>query len=195
MVQVLGIFCRERNWPSLMSSNWYARYFPRHSSFATWRLRLFPTWNEKPLMGRIIVLWWGTSPTPTLGRDDFSCRSPKQVAVICFDTSNMYQAFAFFVQTSSCSYIANICSRHWFFYDPLEMKVSDIPDHGRGRSGPIYLKSWPLVITLYFYIYLYLSEIDPILSQSPRTNFLCLEIDVDVSGSFVFCHFCHFCHF
>ena len=96
MVQVLGIFCRERNWPSLMSSNWSASYFPQHSSFATWRLRLFPTWNEKPLMGRIIVLWRGTSPTPTLGRDDFSCRSPKQVAVICFDTSNMYQAFAFY---------------------------------------------------------------------------------------------------
>ena len=80
----------------LMSSNWSARYFPQHSSFATWRLRLFPTWNEMPLMGRIIVLWWATSPTPTLGRDDFSCRSPKQVAVICFDTSNMYQAFAFY---------------------------------------------------------------------------------------------------
>ena len=72
--------------------------------------------------------------------------------------------------------------------------TSPMLDHGLGRSGPIYLKSWPLV-TLYLYIYLYLSEIDPILSQRPGTNFLCPEIDVDVSGSFVFCHFRHVCHF
>ena len=101
-----------------------------------------------------------------------------------------------FYVAAICSYISNICSRHCFFMIHWKWRFPTSPmlDHGLGRSGPIYLKSWPLV-TLYLYIYLYLSEIDPILSQHPGTNFLCPEIDVDVSGSFVFCHFRHVCHF